>query len=531
VLASDFDANAFALRYPGVAVFRYFNGSLNNAGERIALFDAAGNIVTSVDYDDAGGWPITADGGGPSLEVIDLYGNPDDPANWRPSSTVGGTPGSMPPGPALGDVRLNEVLAENLSAVNNSGTFPDYVELHNAGAGAAILDGWSLTDDGNAQKFVFPDGTTIPAGGYLVVWCDDTTNTTPGLHAGFSFSRNGDNVYLYDAATNRVDALSFGLQLANYSVGRIGGQWQLNTPTANGANAAAAVGSSSTLSINEWLANAAPGEPDWIELYNPAGQPVALRGIFLATTSAVHEVTSLSFIGAGGFVQLFADEAVGPDHLDFKLSAAGGSILLYDQSATEINRVSYTTALEGVTRGRLPDGTATIANFPGSASPGASNYVNTYSGPKLNEVLARNQAAVTNAGSAPDFVELYNAGAAPFTLGGFSLSVNSQQAGEWIFPPTANIPANGYVVVWCDGSRAASTNLGDFNTGESLDGESGGAYLFTPTGQLADSVEYGFQVIDRSIGLSGAQWRLLAAPRPAQPTRPRPPWVPPPACA
>jgi hypothetical protein len=514
VLASDFDVNAFATRYPGVLVFGYFGGSLNNAGERIALLDADGNIITSVDYDDAGGWPTTADGSGPSLEMVDMYGDPDDPANWRPSSVAGGTPGSMPAGPALGDVRLNEVLAENLSAVNNGGTFPDYVELHNAGAAATDIGGWSLTDDGNARKFVFPGATSIPAGGYLVVWCDDATNTTPGLHAGFSFSRNGDNIYLYDAATNRIDALSFGLQLANYSVGRIGGQWQLTTPTESAANAAATVGSSSTLSINEWLANAAPGDPDWIELYNPSAQPVALRGIYLATTSAVHEVTSLSFIGAGGFAQFFADESVGPDHLDFKLSAVGGSVVLYDQSATEINRLSYSNALESLTRGRLPDGTATIVNFPGSASPGASNYVNTYSGPKLNEVLARNQTAVTNAGNAADFVELYNADAAPFNLSGFSLSVNSHQAGEWIFPPTASIPAGGYIVIWCDGSRVASTNVGDFNTGEALDGESGGVYLFTPAGQLADSVEYGFQVLDRPIGVSSGQWRLLGAATP-----------------
>ena len=29
----------------------------------------------------------------------------------------------------------------------------------------------------------------IPALGYLTVWCDATTNTTPGLHTGFSLNR------------------------------------------------------------------------------------------------------------------------------------------------------------------------------------------------------------------------------------------------------------------------------------------------------------------------------------------------------
>jgi len=30
-------------------------------------------------------------------------------------------------------VRLNEIMAENGGVVNNSGTFPDYVEIQNTG--------------------------------------------------------------------------------------------------------------------------------------------------------------------------------------------------------------------------------------------------------------------------------------------------------------------------------------------------------------------------------------------------------------
>src|SRR5262249_54204829 len=82
------------------------------------------------------------------------------------------------------------------------------------------------------------------------------------------------------------------------------------------------------------------------------------------------------------------------------------------------------------------------------------------------------------------------------------------------FPPGASLPASGYLVIWCDGARPASTNAGDYNTGHSLDGDSGGAYLFNPAGQLVNSVEYGFQITDRPIGLVGGVWRLLAAATP-----------------
>ncbi len=517
VLASDFLPQAFAFRYPGVTVFGYFGGALNNAGERIALKTPDGNLIFTVDYDDAGGWPTAADGGGFSLEIINPNGDPDDPANWRQSTQPGGSPGVPSSPPLTPFVRLNEVMAENGGAVNNSGTFPDWVELQNSGGSPVNLAGWSLTDDGNARKFIIPGGTTIAAGGYLVIWCDDTTNTTPGLHSGFSLGVNGDNIYLYDPATNRVDALTFGLQLAGSTVARFGSDWQLAAPTVNAANAAAPTAPASSLVINEWLANAAAGQSDWIELHNTANLPVGLRGLYLSNTSSVHQIRSLSFIAPFGFAQLFADETVGADRLDFKLAAGGGAIVLYDQLAAELNRVSYSDSVENVTSGRLPDGAENMVTFPGSASPGASNYVNSYTGPVINEVLARNQTAVTNTGNAADYVELFNGSVAPFDLGGMSLSVGSAEPGQLVFSAGTMVPANGYLLIWCDGSRPQSTAPASLNTGESLDGESGGAYLFNTAGQLVSVVEYGFQVPDRPIGLVAGQWRLLVNATPGAP--------------
>ncbi|MBK8002157.1 MAG: lamin tail domain-containing protein [Verrucomicrobia bacterium] len=460
VLVSDFGPAEFAARYPGVAVFGYYSGNLNNGGERIALKDRNGKYIFTVDYDDAGGWPTAPDGGGTSLEITDVFGDPDDPANWHASTAPGGSPGganSSVPAPV---VRLSEVLAENGGVVNHSGTFPDYVEIQNTGGSPVNLAGWSLTDDGNARKFVFPS-TSIPAGGYVTVWCDDATNTSPGLHTGFALQRGGDTVQLFNASTNLADALTFGLQLTNHSVGRVGGEWVLNTPTPGADNAAAALASASTLVINEWQASVPPGQSDWIELHNTAAQPVALRGCYLSITTAVHRITSLSFVPAFGFAQLFADEGVGPDHLDFRLNAAGSTIVLHDPVAAEVNRVTYTNAVEGLTRGRLPDGAASIVNFPGSASPGASNYVNTYTGAVINEVLARNRSAVTNAGNAADYIELFNPTGTPFSLLGMSLSVNSAEPGQYVFLATATVPANGHLVIWCDASRPASFGPAD----------------------------------------------------------------------
>ena len=513
VLGANTDTNAWKAQYPGVHPAGWFSGSLNNGGERISLFDKSGNLITSVDYSDGGGWPTAADGGGRSLEVINPNGDPDDPANWQASAANNGTPGAANSAPPAQPVYLNELMADNLGAVNNGGTFPDWIELHNPGGSSVNITGWSLSDDGNARKFVFPS-TTIPAGGYLTVWCDAATNTTPGLHAGFSLDKDGESVFLYDANTNRVDAISFGQQLTNLSIGRISGNWTLTTPTPTAANVAAPLAAASNLAINEWLANPLPGQEDWIELYNKsASLPVSLQGIYLGTSNKLHRLASLSFIAPLGYAQLFADEGVGPDHLDFKLPASGEVIVLSDATGGEIQRVTYTAQTEGVSRGRLPDGTATITDFPGSVSPKAMNYVSTWTGPVINEVLARNKS-VNVGGANVDYVELFNPNGGSFNLGGMSLSVDSANPGKWTFPAGTTIGGNSYLIIRCDGASPVSTNSGSFNLGESLDGESGGAYLFNTNGQLVNSIEYGLQVENLSIGLSGGQWRLLASATP-----------------
>jgi hypothetical protein len=517
VLASNTDPAAWAARYPGVAVAGHYSGSLANGGERVTLRDAAGQVVQTVDYRDTAGWPVAADGAGASLEVNDPWGDPDDPANWRPSAAVHGTPGAGSAAPALPSLRLHEVLALNSNAVLHAGTRPDFVELHNAGAAAADLAGWSLGDNGVPGQFMFPAGTTVPAGGYLVVWCDSATNLTPGLHAGFELDPDGDAVFLFDPLGQRVDAVTFGRQVADRSLGRVAGgaAWQLTLVSTNAPNTAAPLATPMEIGLNEWLPNPAPGLPDWLELFNRnTTLPAALQGMWIRGSNGAQRLGRPAFLPPSGFLQLFADEAVGPDHLDFKLPAAGGILALHDATGQSLESVTYGALAEGASEGRLPDGSLSTTLFATTASPEAPNYASTWTGPVLHEVLARNVRAVTNAGRVADYVELFNPGAAPASLAGLSLAVDGMEPGQWIFPAGATLPAFGHVVVWCDGDRAASTNAGDFNTGRSLPGEAGAVHLFNAVGQLVHSVRYGPQVADRSIGLISGQWRLLAAPTP-----------------
>ncbi len=514
ILASSLNPSGFAARYPGVFVFGTFDGTLSNGGERLALQDRNGQTITSVSYNDENGWPLSPDGRGYSLEFIDATRDPNDPANWRASPNPGGTPGSGPASSPPPVVRFNEVMAENVSAVLNGSSHPDWIELYNSSGSPVALAGWSLSDDGNPRQYVFPAGVTIAPGGYLVIWCDALASD-PGLHTGFGLNRDGESLFLYDAATNRVDAIGFGLQLPNYTVG-LSPAWGLNLPTAGGANVAATLGSPASLVINEWLAKSAPGADDWLELFNrDTARPVALTGSYVATSNSLFQIKSLSFIAPGGQVQLWADEKTGPGHVDFKLAAEGGGLTIYDLNGAEIDRVIYGAQSEGVSQGLLPDGGTSIVSFS-IPTPGSANASPPYTGAVLNEVLVRNgTGAVDSLGRRAPWAELYNPSGAELGLDGMQLSTGTGRDDQWTFPAGVSIPANGYRIVWFDVSRPATTVAGnDLNSGLFLSGNGGSVHLSSMAGLLVDQVEFGFQVQDRSIGRSGGQWQLLSTPSP-----------------
>src|SRR5204863_5168374 len=89
-----------------------------------------------------------------------------------------------------------------------------------------------------------PDGTTIGAGGFLLVWADNAaTNSTPAdLHANFQLSKNGEQIGLFTRELLTVDTVNFGPQQNNISQGRYpdgnfaGVTYFMTTPTPLGHN-------------------------------------------------------------------------------------------------------------------------------------------------------------------------------------------------------------------------------------------------------------------------------------------------------
>jgi hypothetical protein len=281
-------------------------------------------------------------------------------------------------------VRLNEVLARNVAAVNHSGTFPDVIELFNEGTASVDLSGLRLTDDPtDPNKFVFPNGTSLAAGAYLVVYANDP-DATPGFHLGFSLDQNGEGVFLFHRVSGGgalLDSVAFGLQLADRSIGRLGtgGDWVLTQPTFGSANTAQTLGNPRNLRINEWLASGQnPLPDDFVELFNPEALPVALGGLYLTDqpigAPARSPIAPLSFIEANGFTAFIADgdPNEGADHADFRLAVEQGEIGLFASDLSEIDCVVYGPQRTDVSSGRCPDGALTQRALV-TPTPGAPN--------------------------------------------------------------------------------------------------------------------------------------------------------------
>ena len=296
----------------------------------------------------------------------------------------------VPPAPKP-SIRINEILARNVTAFAHGDSYPDVVELYNSGQADANLAGMSLaTSATNHAQFLFHEGTVLKPGQYLVLYGGMNTNL-PGLNLGFKLNQNGDSLYLLDTVAQGggvLDSVIFGIQLADLSIGRLSGsEWFLTKPTPGAANVLQATAAPVNLKINEWLAGSLTAYyGDFVELYNPDAQPVALGGLYLADQPApvasMTPITPLSFIGAGNYVVFKADAqpGKGANHAGFALHPEQGAIGLFDAAFNPIDVILYGPQTSDVSEGRSPNGSDVFHFFtqptPGAGNPGSSSNTN-----------------------------------------------------------------------------------------------------------------------------------------------------------
>ncbi len=91
------NASAFAARYGSDVPIggSFASGRLSNSGERLRLETAEGHAIFDFTYHDSEPWPVSADGAGPSLVLVQTGkdANPAAPGHWTASALSGGSPG------------------------------------------------------------------------------------------------------------------------------------------------------------------------------------------------------------------------------------------------------------------------------------------------------------------------------------------------------------------------------------------------------------------------------------------------------
>lgn len=137
------------------------------------------------------------------------------------------------PYPAIGDVLINELMADNgITAYDSNGENDDWFELYNSSSTGVDLTGLYVSDDAtNLMKWQIPVGTSIASNDVLVIWADDDVDQS-GLHTNFKLSAAGESLILSDGATI-YDQIGFGVQTTDVSYARCpdGGTFTNATPT------------------------------------------------------------------------------------------------------------------------------------------------------------------------------------------------------------------------------------------------------------------------------------------------------------
>ena len=315
---------AFQDRYgAGVPVAGVFTDLLNNAGEKLRLETALGQLVQEFTYDDD--WFKQTDGEGYSLVAINPAASGQvlsTQDGWRASTKAAGAPGVVDPGLNNNSVVINEVLANSGAGGGANG---DWIELRNTTSGDLPVGGWWISDSASDRtKYRIAPGTTILAGGFLVL--NEVQHfgnlADPGTRITFSLGDGGGAVFLTaDDGEGGLggyrDSVDFGASEADVSFGRhvkSTGRSDfvaLESATSGAANAAPRVG---PVVINEVMYNPAGFGIEYVELRNVTGSDVQLfdparpQNRWKFTDGIVFDLPDGATIPANGYALIVATD-------------------------------------------------------------------------------------------------------------------------------------------------------------------------------------------------------------------------------
>lgn len=452
------------------------------------------------------------------------------------------------------NLRVTEAMSSNRSAFpDETGAFPDWVELTNTGSDPINLKGYGLSDRADKITFVFPD-ITLAAGEHVIVFASDSTQNEAGktLHAKFKLSSAGDKLFLFGSDGIAFQELDIPAMDYNMSYTWVGGNDYIitdqytpgydNTQEGYAAFRASTVLQSGALVINEICASSITtlkdedGDyPDWIEIHNTTNQTIDLSNYALSDSTdklVKWRFPQGSTIAPNGYFVVFAskkDRAAAEGswpHANFKLRSNGETVILSDIQGRMVDMVTYDLLSADTSWGRDEEGDGSFKVFT-SPTPGLPNtragmtamdtalcLANT-SGLYITEVMTGNKSIHgPNVTYFYDYIEIYNMSGQAVNLKGYGLSDNIKKPRKWQFPDIT-IENNSYLVIYCDTTQTTKdgvyyfTNFNLKKSGETV-------CLSTPTGEILDKVVVPQLYDDTSYGRTLGQAGLFyySAPTP-----------------
>ena len=287
---------------------------------------------------------------------------------------------------------INEFMASNATTLCDSfGSYSDWIELYNSTDTDMDISGFGISDNlSQPMKYRFPDGTTIAAKGYLVVFCSGNEGMQNGeLHAPFGLRSYGEDVVIANKAGRIIDSYSFKNQETDVSVARIpdgAGEFQSNSqPSPGYPNTGAGYSAFDAANrlplggvyISEFGGSTGSVASDWVEIYNSTGSAVSLAGYGISNNpkNPAKWVFPDISIEPGEYLLLYAtgsaDKAQKKNlKLNFCISSTGEALFFFDPNGKLIDKLSAGRMRSGQSYGR--DGSDNRFYYA-EPTPGAQN--------------------------------------------------------------------------------------------------------------------------------------------------------------
>lgn len=364
----------------------------------------------------------------------------------------------------------------------------DWIELYNSLESSKDLGGYFIYDN-EATKYKLPIGTSIPAKGFLILFCNDLG---AGLNTNFKLTSGGETVYFENKAEVLIDRIEFPAISNGQSYGRYpDGSASLSVSgittqgTSNGNSQTPAV-------LNTSRSPIVPG----------LNQSVIVS-VNLVTNSGVATVKMYYRFNGGAYSAL-------------PMSLSGSTYVAALPAESTTGKMEYFIEVTGTNDNKSYE--------PASAPDKVLDYLlNTDQLPLLviNEFLANNISCCPDTDGGinefDDWIEIYNKGTESVDIGGMYLSDNKSNPFKHKIPAdnpsVTTITPGGYLLLWADNSSGQGQLHLDFalsNAGEDVG-------IFYIDGRTIDVYTFGAQSENVSFGRTtdgAVNWKSFNTPTP-----------------